>query len=370
MIIGGCPRLPRNAHLWLPGVLRHRPAAPPAGATVHVLFCIADHFEPDAGGADDATQRARVERWVQTYPALARAHRDADGRPPRHTFFYPAEAYRADLVERLATLCREGLAEVEVQLHHRDDTAATLASKLEQAKADFARHGLLARDAAGQVRFGFVHGNWALDNARPDGAWCGVNGELSVLRRAGCYADFTLPSAPHATQTRKVNSLYYAEDDPGRAKSHDTGRDVRVGGQGNGSLLLVQGPLALNWARRKHGLLPRIENGELSGANPPAPPRADLWVRQGISVRGREDWIVVKVHAHGAKETNADMLLGRPMDMLWTHLETRYNDGARYRLHYVTARELCNIIAAAERGDGGDPGRYRDQGLVNAGAIR
>ncbi len=362
----------RNAQLWLPGVLRHRPATPSPGATVHVLFCIADHFEPNVDGADEATQRRRVERWITGYPALARAHRDADGRMPRYTFFYPAEVYRADLMERLAGLCREGLAEIEVQLHHRDDTPATLAKKLEQAKADFARHGLLARDpASGAIRFGFVHGNWALDNSRPDGQWCGVNNELTVLRQAGCYADFTMPSAPSDTQTRKVNSLYYAADDPVLPKSHDTGVDVRVGGgAGNGHLLLVQGPLTLNWSRRKCGLLPRIESGELSAANPPTPQRADLWVRQGISVKGRPEWVCVKVHAHGAREDNAEVLLGRPMDVLFRHLESAYNDGPRYRLHYVSARELVNIVKAAERGMTGDPGRYRDYQLLNGGSGR
>jgi hypothetical protein len=33
---------------------------------------------------------------------------------------------------------------------------------------------------------------------------------------------------------------------------------------------------------------------------------------------------------------------------------------ARRRLHYVTAREMYNIIRAAERGLSGDPRRYRD----------
>lgn len=357
----------RNAHRWLPGVLRHRPRSPARGAMVHVLFCIADHFEPNVGGAEWATQVARVERWVREYPRLARRHQDADGRRPRYTFFYPVEAYEPSLMERLAALCRQGWAEVEIQLHHRDDTAATLAEQLVRAKLALARHGLLSRDkATGAVRFGFVHGNWALDNSRPDGAWCGVNNELTILRQVGCYADFTMPSAPSDTQTRKINSLYYAADDPRRPKSHDRGRDVAVGTQQNGDLLLVQGPLALNWSRRKYGLLPRIESGELSGANPPTPQRADLWVRQAISVRGREEWVVVKVHAHGAREDNAAILLGRPMDELWTHLETRYNDGARFRLHYVTARELVNILKAAEDGASGDPGRYRDYRLVRA----
>ena len=361
----------RNAHLWLPGVLRHRPAAPPPGATVHVLFCVADHFEPDVGGADRATQVARVERWVRDYPALVRRHQDADGRRPRWTFFYPAEVYDPALLDRLAGLCRAGFGEVEVQLHHDGDTSETLARKLEQAKADFARHGLLARArGTGEIRFGFVHGNWALDNARPDGRWCGVNDELTILQRAGCYADFTMPSAPSDTQTRKINSLYYATDDPGRPKSHDTGHDAAVGVNGNGHLLLVQGPLALNWSRRKYGLLPRIESGELSGSNPPTPQRAGLWVRQAISVKGREEWVVVKVHTHGAREDNAAVLLGRPMDELFTHLETRYNDGAKCRLHYVTARELVNIISAAEQGMAGDPGLCRDSHLVNGGHDR
>ena len=102
-----------------------------------------------------------------------------------------------------------------------------------------------------------------------------------------------------------------------------------------------------------------------------APPqRADLWVRQGISVKGREEWVVVKVHAHGAREDNAAVLLGQPMDELFTHLETAYNDGTRFRLHYVTARELYNIILAAEGGLAGDPGRYRDYHLMSGGRGR
>jgi len=355
----------KNTHIWLPQYLKGLAKRRPAAGPVHVLFCVADHFEPDVGGADQATQVARVERWVQEYPALARRHQDADGRRPRWTFFYPVETYDAELVQRLAALCRQGWAEVEVQLHHRDDTAATLAERLVRAKVEMARHGLLSRDkATGAIRFGFVHGNWALDNSRPDGAWCGVNNELTILQQVGCYADFTMPSAPSDTQTRKINSLYYASDDPQSPKSHDTGQDAAVGVNGNGHLLLVQGPLALNWSRRKYGLLPRIESGELSGHNPPTPQRADLWVRQAISVKGREEWVAVKVHAHGAREDNAAVLLGQPMDELLTHLETAYNDGARFRLHYVTARELVNIIRAAEDGLSGDPGRYRDYRLM------
>ena len=76
--------LPRNAQLWLPGYLRQRVERTwrrePIGP-VDVLFCVADHFEPGHGGADAATERRRVARWLSDYPALAASFRDAEGRP-------------------------------------------------------------------------------------------------------------------------------------------------------------------------------------------------------------------------------------------------------------------------------------------------
>ena len=361
----------KNTHLWLPAYLASRLTRRKPVRPTHVLFAITDHFEPDVGGADVATQLARVERWVRDYPALARRHQDADGRHPRYTFFYPAEAYQSDVLERLAGLCRQGFGEVEVHLHHDGDTSKTLHEKLDRAKTDFARHGLLAREpSTGRVRFGFVHGNWALDNARPDGKWCGVNDELRLLRYTGCYADFTLPSAPSDTQTAKINSLYYASDDPDQPKSHNSGQDVEVGRAANGDLLIIQGPLTLNWSRRKYGLLPRIENGELSASSPPTAQRVDLWVEQAIGVRGKPDWIFVKVYTHGAKEANTDVLLGPAMEAMFSYLESAYNDGVNWQLHYVTAREMYNIIKAAEHGETDHPGRYRDYELVSPSETR
>jgi hypothetical protein len=319
-----------------------------------VFVCVADHFEPAWGGASPARQRARVEEWVRRYPELARRHADATGRPPQHTFFYPEEEYLPEHLDRLAELCRDGFGDVEVHLHHDGDTAQGLREKLTRFKTVLReRHGLLhLNDRTGEVEYGFVHGNWALDNARPDGRWCGVNDELTVLRQTGCYADFTLPSAPSDTQTSTINSIYYASDDPARPKSHDTGVPVEVGRPPSGDLLIIQGPLTLNWRSRKWGLLPRIENGELSREAPPTPQRAGLWVRQHIQVRGKPEWVFVKLHTHGAQEQNFEVLLGEPMDRLLSHLEARYNDGVRYRLYYVTARELYLLVKAAETGRG------------------
>ena len=181
-----------------------------------------------------------------------------------------------------------------------------------------------------------------------------------ILLELGCYADFTLPAAPSETQTRTVNSLYYATDDPAKPRSHDTGTPMRVGGAASGDLLVMQGPLALNWRDRRFGLVPRIENSDVRRTSPPTPERVDLWVRTGVHVEGRPEWVFVKVHTHGAQETDMDTLLGAPVDAMHDYLEREYNDGSRNVLHYVTAREMYNIAKAAEAGHEGDPSRFRD----------
>jgi len=352
----------RNAQIWLPGYFASRKRGNFVLPT-HVFFCFVDHFEPLRGNASEATGRERVAPWVTRYPALAREFHDADGRPPQHTWFYPSEEYRPEFLESLAGLCRQGFGEVEIHLHHRNDTAANLRETLLSFAKQLRSHGLLADNPHPSsliphpsLAYAFIHGNWSLDNSRADGDWCGVNNELQVLRETGCYADFTLPSAPNDTQTRKVNSIYYATDDPQRPKSHDTGTDVRVGGQPTGDLMIVQGPLALNWRSRKWGAIPRLEAAEVARSCRATADRVRLWVEQRIGVVGKPDWVFVKVHTHGCHETNCDAALDGSLHRLLA----QYNDGRRFVLHYVTTRELYNLVKAAEAGATGDPNEFRD----------
>jgi hypothetical protein len=351
----------RNMHLWIGHYLR-RPLPKVRDRPVHVMFCFVDHFEPMWRGADLPTQRMRVDRWCNDYRALASRHRDADGRPPQHSFFYPEEEYAEEHLDKLSALCADGFGEIEVHLHHDNDTEANFRATISRfCKLLHDRHGALPVDpATGTVMFGFIHGNWCLDNSRGDGRWCGINNELVLLRELGCYADYTLPSAPSDTQTRTVNSIYYATDDPDAPKSHDTGTPVRAGGTASGDLMIVQGPLSLNWRERRHGILPRIENADIRASCPPTPARVDAWIRTGVHVEGRPDWIFVKIHTHGTQDHDMDTLLGARADAMHRYLGERYNDGERHVLHYVTAREVYNIIKAAEDGMPGDPGQYRD----------
>jgi len=326
---------------------RSRPSPP-----LHLFICVADHFEPNRGNAPLAVQRDRVDRWIEDYPKSVAGIADSLGRSPQHTFFYPAEAYLPEHLDKLAGLCHRGFGEVEVHLHHDNDTSDNLRQTLEQFKEHlYFRHGLLHKDAAGCIRYGFIHGNWALDNCRPDGRWCGVNDELTVLRETGCYADFTLPCAPAPGQTRIINSIYYATDDPERPKSHDRGIVVeRNRRPRSDSLLMIQGPLTLDWQRRKFGLLPRIENGNLDALRPPTLDRLKLWLKVSPEVKGNPHWRFVKLHTHGAHEANAAMLLGEPMRRFHEQLAAFAKRETDIRYYYVTAREMANLVHQAEAG--------------------
>ena len=354
--------LPRNAQLWLPGLLssRLRRTFTPRrhNGTTDIFFCIADHFEPDHGDVDLRVQRDRVATWLERYPALAEQFADSDGRPPQHTFFFPEEGYRPELVDPLAELCRRGYGDVEVHLHHDRDTADALRERLSRfAETLFHKHGLLRRRRDGVITFGFVHGNWALDNARPDGKWCGVNNEITVLREAGCYADFTLPAAPDPSQTRTINSIYYATDDPARPRSHDVGVAARVGRAApEAALLIVQGPLTFDLRRRVWWILPGLENSAIdhTPAHLPALDRFAAWVDVAVGIEGRPEWVFVKVHTHGGPEGNASVLLGPAMQRFHADINRHFNDGKQYRLHYVTAYEIACLVKAAEGGLNGD----------------
>jgi hypothetical protein len=125
---------------------------------------------------------------------------------------------------------------------------------------------------------------------------------------------------------------------------------------------MVTGPLALTVARDAGRPRPRvrIESSALAHDDQPSPRRLRTWVGQNIHVLGRPEWVFVKVHTHGAPERNADVLLGEPARALHEALARDYNDGRRWALHYVTAREMYNIAVAAMEGRVGDPGHYRD----------
>jgi hypothetical protein len=351
----------KNIDKWLLGYLRHAALelVPPRrhDGHRHLLFAFCDHFEPRWKQPAPEVAEARVARWCEQYPRLAADFRDADGRSPRHSFFFPGEEYAPSYMEGLGRLAAAGHGEVELHLHHDGDSAEGLRRDITRYLGLFAEHGHLARED-GRLVYAFIHGNWCLANARRDGRLCGVDAELPLLHETGCYADFTFPAAPDESQPGRVNQIYWPEGDLGRRRAYERGRRARVGEVLRDRILMIEGPLAL--VVRPGRPFVRIENADVTARNPPTPARVRTWVRQNIHVAGRPEWVFVKVHTHGAQESQSAALLGEAGRVLHQTLTTSYNDGQRWSLHYVTAREMYNVALAAMDGRSGDPGQYRD----------
>jgi hypothetical protein len=353
----------KDLRKWSVGYLRYLLSAgrhPKVDGTTHILFAFCDHFEPLWGGATKQQAIERVARWESLYPEVTSAYRDADGFGPRHTFFFPGEQYHPDYIESLARLVSQGHGEVELHVHHDGDTGDSLRAMILRYLDELAGHGHLTRDGNGRKRYAFIHGDWALANSR-NGRHCGVDNELEVLWDTGCYADFTFPSVPNQGQPPIVNQIYWPVGDLSRRCAHDQGSRARVGEWLDDRILMIQGP---SGPSRRPGLIARLENGDIQGHDGADPIRIRSWVKQHVHVAGRPEWLFVKVHTHGAPEKNAINLLSGGARTLHEELNANYNDGSRYALHYVSAREMYNIAAAAMDGKSGDPGAYRDYRLA------
>jgi hypothetical protein len=328
---------PRNIHLWLPGYLksRIRRNLRERGSVSTVWLMIGDHYEPLQGGQDVEDARSRVAYWRSRWPAIAARHQDSTGRAPQYTFFYAQEEYRPELIEPLAEMTRMGLSDVEIHLHHDGEGEQDFVTRMATFRdALHARHGLL-RTVEGRTGFAFIHGNWALDNSHPSGRYCGLNNEITLLRDLGCYADFTMPSAPSPAQTRTVNTIYWAIDDPQKPKSHDRGTPLSPGAKSRGDLLMIQGPLGVR-LREPGQRAFRIEMGELAGYDLPSAYRARLWLRLAPRVGGIA---FIKLHTHGADLRNMRPLLEGGLDTLFTAVKAEC-DAAGVQLRYGTAWDI------------------------------
>ncbi|RTL57982.1 MAG: hypothetical protein EKK46_01390 [Rhodocyclaceae bacterium] len=352
--------LKRRVDLWLPSYAmetlpRLMRRLGRASHHTHIIFLVCDHFEPRHGTRDESQASARMATWASGYQAFQQRCQEEFGTSPLHTWFYPPHHGTQHLAD-LSAMAHAGLGEVELHYHHDGDTEETLERDLRATIAEYKRWGLLLESGERpRTSFGFIHGDWALGNSC-GGKYCGVNDELSVLQRLGCWADLTMPSAEQC-QTRKINAIYYAKGDPSRPKSHDRGPDARVGSTRQEGLMLIQGPLGINWHAPSY---PRIENASLTSANWGRPDRIRKWIDCHVHVQGRPEWLFVKLHTHGAIEKDFDALFGDKAMSMHRTLNRDYNDGKRYSLHYVTARQAYNIAKAAEHGHTGNPSDYLD----------
>ncbi len=344
--------LKNKCFLWLPGYLTdhfHKKRILLEDKDIHVIFFIVDHFEPSR--KEGLLGVEKVRKWCEKYKEIATLYRDSDGRLPQHTWFYRYDYPNYKCISILSEYVYKEFGEIEFHLHHGYDTPDSFTNKIYEGVAWFNQVGaMISVEAVPKMRFGYIAGNWALDNGRRDPAFSGVNNELMILNKAGCYADFTFPAIGTKAQPRKVNSIYYAKDTP-LPKSYNKGIDVRVGGKASGDLMIFQGPLYVDWKRKY------TETAGFESFFPYTRARIDYWLQAGIHVIGRPEWIFIKLHTHGIQ--SMDVALGHQLNTMLADLEKQFSEPP-YHLHYVTAREAYNIVKAAEAGKIGNPNDFRD----------
>ena len=176
-------KLLKKIYLWLPSYLlwafNKSWFKEDINGPVHIMFLVADHYEP-------GPNNEIVKQWVEKYPEIAKKLRDADGRPPRHTWFYPSERAeeRFEQLQMLKKLTESGFGEIELHLHHQNDTEESLRQKFRDAKRVYNKVGALIT-VDEKITFGFVHGDWALDNSIKinNENLCGVNNEITILKK-------------------------------------------------------------------------------------------------------------------------------------------------------------------------------------------
>lgn len=351
-----------------PPKLPHNPVEP-----IHVMLLFVDHWEPsdyrtppaDWFSADWNTQASLLaDYWRNNYYQMALKHHDADGRMPQHTWFTYQLATGA--LDRIAQCAALGLGEVEIHLHHGTDDDTLNDNRVEfinKMRAQLSvlqdRGACLTAETGPQTWFGFIHGNWALDNSLLSSGvrkYCGVNNELHLLLSLGCFGDFTFPSGL-STQPPWYNKIFASMDSDSPKSYGDLSliRELAALGAPPSieELMLFEGPGV-------DGLQANIDD-----MHPPTLEMMPYWMGGDVHIPGCENWIFIKLMTHSAQALFSGSggvanLVGGVADQFYTDLEKNFNDGVEYKLHYVTARETYNIVRAAIDGRGGDPAQYRD----------
>jgi hypothetical protein len=146
--------------------------------------------------------------------------------------------------------------------------------------------------------------------------------------------------------------------------------EVTVGGGVKGDLLMITGPLGLRYSGR---LVPRTEMGEIAANDRPTKYRVKRWLDLAPRV-GSE--IFLKLYTHGAREDNADALLGTGarasglQEMFGWLYEAAVE--REMELRWASAFEMyCGVAALIDDGMGGlgkGSGTVTNSAAANVGA--
>lgn len=317
----------------------------------HVIFIMVDHYEH--GCSATAAEKNRI--WCEKFREISDRHCDDYGNGFRYTWFYPYDHHVDEIVADLSDMALNGYGEVEFHWHmgitpKNKITLENYPEKLAEAIQWFQQFGAMVTEEENpRTAFAYIAGVWDLDASRKPFS-TGLTNQIQVLHDLGCYADFTFSTIGTAAQPDKINSIYYVKDDVTAPKSHNTGTDAEVGKPVDNEFMIFQGPIGIHC----NGSL---EYGAIESDPCFRPERIPRWFEANIHVKGRPEWVFIKVYSHGVQSQKVILEYG--MEEMLTALK-KYCSDRKIKLHYMTSREAYNVVKAAEAGKTGDPEDYRD----------
>lgn len=176
----------------------------------------------------------------------------------------------------------------------------------------------------------------------------------------------TLPNAPAPTQVSIFNQIYECALPLDEKAPHRKGREVSVFGNQPQLPLIFTGPLVLNWTRRVGGGIvpvPRIDDGALTATQSLDSARLNRWRAANITVAGRPEWVFIKLYCHGFFDFDREFCIGDEARRFFSDAIENGEKTGEYKIHFATAREAFNMVAAAINGREGAPHDFRNYRL-------
>jgi hypothetical protein len=288
---------------------------------------------------------------LQDLPSLEPRAPENGSAAPKHTIFLSPDALPpAGEDASLVAYCRATGSEIELQAVTASGGSAEALKSFTEARNQLHERSLLSHDGAGAACFAVHRSSARTQSSAP---------HPQGLREAGCYAEFAAPALRSREETLPLPRIYYRSGDAlPRSRRVRSDRDAR--GPSDEELLTIEQPLSLDWTRRRMGLLPALERGWISEDEPLSPQRLRLWIDCKISLEGRPNWLFLALPLQPSAGHRAAPRKGNRLREFQEMIAAAAETDRTVRFHYVTARELVNIIHAAEAGHSGDPSQFRD----------
>ena len=109
--------------------------------------------------------------------------------------------------------------------------------------------------------------------------------------------------------------------------------------------------------------VPRLDDGALVANQPMDSARLNRWLSANVTVEGTSDWVFIKLYCHGFFDRDQSACIGEDARKFFGETVENGERTGKYKVHFATAREAFNMVAAAIDGKQGTPHDFRDYRL-------